>query len=184
MAVNHPQPYNILPMDNVSLEHLNEAVDLLSSTTAVAVFYTLVLVLYCFSFRLSYAQLRDDHGKIKRQTAYTLVLTTVLLICATLDVIVSNRIAQTIYIDDSTLLDGPQTPLAEHSVVALLQLDGVMNILEELLILGVLVSLRCVFAYIRNRLAKLLLSHGASGSSGAEPASLYPLLLCLYSSIS
>jgi hypothetical protein len=126
---------------SLAKEHLNQAVHLLSATTVVAVFYTLEFALFCLLFRLSCSQLWDHNGKIKRQTVWTLILATVLLICATLDVIVSNRHAVVAYIYSSTLPDGPLGLQATLKVARLIQLDGIVNIVEDLLILGVLVSL-------------------------------------------
>jgi hypothetical protein len=119
--------------------HLALAVDLLSSTTVVAVFYTLIFVLYCLSFRLCYAQLRDDQGKLNRQTLCTLVFQTVLLICATLDVIIKNRGVEVRYID-SVLPGGPLSPQVAAKIATLLQLDDAVSYLEDALLLGMLAS--------------------------------------------
>jgi hypothetical protein len=130
-------------MATVSLAkvHLNEAVYLLSLTTAVAVLYTFVFILYCLSFRLCYAQLWDYQSKVKRQTALTLAFQTVLLICATLNVIISNRHVQVVFVDNSTLPGGPLGLPAALSIATLARLANVVNIIENLLVLGVLVGL-------------------------------------------
>jgi hypothetical protein len=135
--------------NSLAEEYLSLVIDLLSSTTAVAVFYTLILILYCLSVRLCYAQLRDDQGKINRQPVCTWVFQTLLLICATLDVIVKNRLAQFIYIDSNTLFGGPRGPPAA-SVATLFSVDSLANIIENILILGVLVSPLRSFSYSRD----------------------------------
>jgi hypothetical protein len=127
-------------------ERLNEAVNLISNTTVLAIFYIPVFILYCLSIRLSYTKLRNDYGNIKRQTACTLVLVTVLMICATLDVIIRNRIAQLSYIDNNNLSGGPLGLSASLRVARLALLDSIVNVLENFLISGVLVSLPRVFA--------------------------------------
>jgi hypothetical protein len=78
---------------------------------------------------------------------YILVFATVLLVCATLDVIVDNRIAQVIYVDSSTLPGGQLGLPAVLSTATLLKLDSIVTIIERLLILGVLVSLHQIPCY-------------------------------------
>jgi hypothetical protein len=139
-------------MSNISAEeHSSEAVYLFSSTTVAAMFYTLVLALYCLSFRFSYARLRDGHGKINRHAVCTLIFQTVLLICATSDVILKNRSAQVMYIDNSTLPGGPRGVPATLSVETLSNLIDVASAVENILVLGMLVSLSWVFSYVINR---------------------------------
>jgi hypothetical protein len=136
-------------MDNISLAkvQLNEAVYLLSATTVLAIFYTFVFILYCLSFRLSYARLWDYDRKIKQQTACTLVLQTVLLICATLDIIGSNHHAQVAFIENRTLPGGPLGLQSAIKIATLARLHNTVGVIENLLVLGVLVSLHRVFCY-------------------------------------
>jgi hypothetical protein len=125
--------------DSFAEGHLTLAVDLLSSTTVVAVFYTLTFVLYCLSLRLSHSQLRDDQGKINRLTVCTLVFQTVLLICATLDIIIKNHEAKERYINN-----------ALPKITTLMKLDQLVSYLVIIMLTGVLVSPPPVLSYTRD----------------------------------
>lgn len=172
------------PTISLAKVRLNEAVNLITSTTVLAVFYTLLFVLYCLSARLCYFQLRDHNGNINRQTAFTMAFITVLLICATMDIVISNRHVQMDFIVNNTLPGGPLGFPATLRIITTLRIDGIVNLVEDFLILGVLVNQRLVFRACVNLSNVSLLSYGVFGLSGPEPASSYPSPRCLYSSIS
>jgi hypothetical protein len=136
-------------MDNISSSkiRLNDTIDLILRTTGVAIFYTFVVILYGLIFRISYAQPQDSHRKLNQQTTCTLVFATVLFICATLHVIGQNDSAKFFYVDNGTR--GHQAS-PTSSVVIVGKLLAIVNTVEDLLILGVLVSLYGEFCYTLN----------------------------------
>ncbi|EKM79764.1 hypothetical protein AGABI1DRAFT_127448 [Agaricus bisporus var. burnettii JB137-S8] len=63
---------------------------------------------------------------------------TVLLICATMDIVISNRHVQMDYIINHSLPGGPLGLPATLRAITILRIDGVVNLVEDFLILGVL----------------------------------------------
>jgi hypothetical protein len=89
----------------ITRDNVSEAVTLISGTTVSGAFYAFVLILYCLAARLSYSQLRNVDGKIKRPTAFTLALAS-LMMCATIDVTLSNIQIRITYVDYGSLPGG------------------------------------------------------------------------------
>lgn len=117
-----------------------EAVDLFSSTTVLAVLYTFSVMLYYLCARLSYRQARNLDGRIKKRTVFTFGLTSVMIICATMDVVLINRYMQLVYIEYSHLPGGPLGVQAQLHTVKTAMIDLIIALIEEIVATGVLVS--------------------------------------------
>jgi hypothetical protein len=128
-----------IPTDKATL--VTEAVDLISSTTIMAVLYTFSVVLFYHCARLSYHQAWGPDGKLKKQTLFTLGLTSLMIICATVDVVLINRYMEIVYVDYSSLPGGPLGVQAQLHTETIGIIDLVVSLLEEIVAIGVLVSL-------------------------------------------
>ncbi|XP_006464008.1 hypothetical protein AGABI2DRAFT_120814 [Agaricus bisporus var. bisporus H97] len=116
-----------------------EAVDLFSSTTVLAVLYTFSVMLYYLCARLTYRQARNLDGRIKKRTVFTFGLTSVMIICATMDVVLINRYMQLVYIEYSHLPGGPLGVQAQLHTVKTAMIDLIIALIEEIVATGVLV---------------------------------------------
>jgi hypothetical protein len=126
--------------DAITRDSLSEAVSLFSGTTVVGALYTLAVVLYCLSARLSYLQLRNLDGKIKRQTVLTFTVASLMMICATVDLALANIERQITYINYGALPGGPLGLAAGLHTTTVTRVRYLILLLNNLLISGVLVS--------------------------------------------
>jgi hypothetical protein len=129
-------------------DKLPPTVSLITRTTVLGIFYTLVLLLYCLSVRLSYLQLRKESDReIKRRITFRLILASVMVICATIDITLSNILMRIIYVDYGTLPGGSLgLPAALHAITVA-RIRVFVNIIESLLISGVLVRFLYFLCY-------------------------------------
>ncbi|EKM75289.1 hypothetical protein AGABI1DRAFT_109562 [Agaricus bisporus var. burnettii JB137-S8] len=121
--------------DNIP-SNLNIALSLITSTTVVAVLYTFSLILYCLCARLSYFWLRGLDGK--RPTVLTFTLATVISICATIDVALSNQYARLTFVDYAFLPGGPLGLSAQAHASTIIQILSPAILIAGILTLGVL----------------------------------------------
>lgn len=134
---------NDAPADWATLR--DETADLISSTTVLGVLYAFSIILYYLSTRLFYSQSRDIDGKLSRRTLFTFALASVMIVCATIDIITLSLYTKTFYLDMRTLPIGPDRTLAKKRAFAIGKANIVVTFVETTLSLGVLVSsqLRC-----------------------------------------
>jgi hypothetical protein len=149
-------------------DSLSEAINLISGTTVSGVFYTLVVVLFCLSARLSYSQLWNPEGKIKRQTVLTLTLACLMIICATMDVTLSNIQRQITFVDYGTLSGGPLGLPASLHATTVTGVRLFVRLIEKFLISGVLVSLICISCHVHSLIS---LGMACFSSLGWDPLS-------------
>jgi hypothetical protein len=128
-----------IPTDKATL--LNEAVILITSTTVAGVLYTFSIALYVLCTRLFYFQARDLDGKIKHRTVYAFILASVVMACSTVDVVCLNLESRLGFVDYSSLPGGPTGDLSQQHAVIIQSVDLVVSLVEQILIMGVLVSL-------------------------------------------
>jgi hypothetical protein len=139
-----PAMSNDAPTDGFSL--LDAKVDLISCSTVVAVLYTFSFSLYCLSTRLFYFQSRDKHGgKVGRRTSFMFALASIMIICATIDVIINNLHIQTMYIGSSGLPGNPDAALPKTYSQADVNADLVVTAVVSSLLLSLLVSLHLLW---------------------------------------
>ncbi|KAF7782110.1 hypothetical protein Agabi119p4_1486 [Agaricus bisporus var. burnettii] len=119
-----------------STSTLNEALTLISSTTVVSVLYTFCLILYSLCARFLYSWLRGLDGK--RQTVWTFIVASVVIICGTMDVILNNQFVRIVYVDYSSQPGGPLGHSAQSHVSTTLHILKPASLLAEILTLGVL----------------------------------------------
>jgi hypothetical protein len=124
----------------ITRDSVSEAVNLISGTTVSGALYTLVVILYCLSARLSYSQFWNLDGKIKRQTVFILALASLMTICATIDVVLSNIEIRITYVDYGTLPGGPLGLAAGLHATTVTRVRFLVLLVDNLLILAVLVS--------------------------------------------
>jgi hypothetical protein len=127
------------PTDKAIL--LNESIILLTSTTVAAVLYTFSISLYVLCARLFYFQARDLDGKIKHRTVYAFILASVVMACATIDVVCLNLESRLAFVVNSSLPGGPSGDEAQQRAAIIQSVDLVVTLVEQVLIMGVLVGL-------------------------------------------
>jgi hypothetical protein len=124
----------------ITRDSISEAVNLISGTTGSGVLYTLVVILYCLSAWLSYPQLWNLDGKIKRQTVFILALASLMMICVTMDITLANIERRITYVDYGVLPGGPLGLAAGLHATTVTRVRFLVLLVDNLLILGVLVS--------------------------------------------
>ncbi|XP_006457251.1 hypothetical protein AGABI2DRAFT_146848 [Agaricus bisporus var. bisporus H97] len=123
-------------MNNYTPSTLDKAVTLISHTTVMGILYTFSFILYCLCARLSFPWLRGRDGK--RQTIFTFILTSVIIICATIDAAFENQYARIVYVDYSSLPGGPIGHLAQNHVSTILHILSLSGFIGGKLTLSVL----------------------------------------------
>lgn len=125
---------------------LKDAVDLITSTTVSAVLFAYSFLIYCLSTRLFYFQLRDIDGKLNYHTIVTVVISSIIITCAIVDIVTLNLYARTIYSDINTLPAGPDGMLAEEPAFVPIKTNIIATFVETVVSLGTQVSLPSVLS--------------------------------------
>jgi hypothetical protein len=119
---------------------VSAAVVLFAGTTVIGALYTFVVVLYCLAARLSYSQLWNPDGKMNRKTVITFTVASLMMICATVDLVLTSIERQITYVDYGALPGGPLGSAASLHATAATRGSHFVLLINYLLITGVLVS--------------------------------------------
>jgi hypothetical protein len=121
---------------------LKDAVDLITSTTVSGVLYAYSFLICCLSTRLFYLQFRDTDRKLNHHTVFTVAVSSIVITCATVDIVTLNLYARTVYSDINTLPGGPDGgALVEVPGFVVVKTTIIATFIETIVSLGTQVSL-------------------------------------------
>ncbi len=125
-------------MSNETLEklYLVKALDLISNTTILGVFYGIAFSLYCLCAQSLYIQLRDPDKR--KQSRFTLGYISLLLFCTTGYLVACVRLRQVAYVNHASLPWGPL--VYEASSKSYMEATVIFDCALEVLTLGIQVG--------------------------------------------